>query len=267
MRASTAAAVRQPAPVAAIDDWTQQRIEFVRAQFCAGAPDAVADAFMHIARKRRLSPEERQIYLVKRGDKWSIETGIDGFRLIADRTERYAGSDEPVYRGSDEEHPESASVTVWKMMDGQRCPFTASARWSEYLPPAESMRFMWHRMPFHMLAKCAEALALRKAFPADLSGIYLDAEMEQAGRATYAVDVVDRDTGEVPTPRAVPPPPRRRAHTAEDPVAKWLDNIARAKTGERLSQIYDGLMDAQLDNHPEIATAFEARSMELADAS
>ena len=52
---------------------------------------------------------------------------------------------------------------------------------------------MWRKMPHTMLAKCAEALALRKAFPADLSGLYIHEEMEQAGMITKANHVGKRE--------------------------------------------------------------------------
>ena len=79
-----------------------------------------------------------------------------------------------------------ATVTVWKLVAGVRCSFTATARWSEYCPapPANSM---WLRMPHLMLGKVAEALALRKAFPRDLHGLYASEEMDQAGPANAAL--------------------------------------------------------------------------------
>src|SRR3712207_3930340 len=95
----SAVAVRPQASgaVVALDDWNQQRIDFILRNYCGGAPEPVADAFIHICRKRRLAPEEKQVYLIERGGKWGIETSIDGYRLIADRTGAYAGSDDPVY--------------------------------------------------------------------------------------------------------------------------------------------------------------------------
>ena len=70
-------------------------------------------------------------------------------------------------------------MTVWRFVQGQRCAFAATARWAEYKPDAND--FMWKKMPHTMLAKCAEALALRKGFPKQLAGLYAKEEMEQAG--------------------------------------------------------------------------------------
>jgi phage recombination protein Bet len=169
-------------------EWNKARIDFVRNTFCGGAPEAEASAFIEICKRRGLAPEERQVYLTKRGDGWVIQTGIDGYRLIADRTGQYAGSDEPLFIGATPEgYPEQASVTVYKMVGGQPRPFTGTAFWSEYFPTNDKQNFMWKKMPRTMLAKCAEALALRKAFPADLSAIYTAEEMDQAGpEATIA---------------------------------------------------------------------------------
>jgi hypothetical protein len=71
-----------------------------------------------------------------------------------------------------------ARVTVYRLVQGQRGAFSATARWTEYKPDED---FMWKKMPHVMLAKCAEALALRKAFPKQLAGLYVKEEMEQAG--------------------------------------------------------------------------------------
>jgi phage recombination protein Bet len=135
-----------------------------------------------ICNQLQLNPLLRQIHFVKRNTKngatITAQTGIDGFRLTAERTGAYAGSDEPIYEyGADKKRPEKATVTVYKMVQGTRCAFTASARWIEYY---QSIGGQWDKMPHVMLSKCAEALALRKAFPAELSALRTDEEMNQA---------------------------------------------------------------------------------------
>ena len=174
-------------PVNQVSDWDDARREFIRKNFCGGAPDAIAATFLGLCERRRLSPEARHVYLVNRAGKnrdgspkppnWVIQTGIDGYRLIAARTERYAGSDEPVFEyNEDRTKIVRASVTVRKLVGGVVGSFTASARMDEYAAGSD----VWNRMPHTMIAKCAEALALRKAFPEELSGMYTDVEMDQA---------------------------------------------------------------------------------------
>ncbi len=144
--------------------------------------DAEVKFSMAVANQLALSPLLRQVHFVRRFDKnigrnvVTPQTGIDGFRLTADRTKKYAGSDEPVFE-YEGKHPVKASVTVYKIVGGTRCAFTASARWDEYFP-GDKMGFMWKTKPHVMLGKCAEAQALRKAFPAELSSLYADEEME-----------------------------------------------------------------------------------------
>lgn len=167
-----------------------ERMELLRKSIANGAPQMEFELFVADCNRRGLDPFAKQTYLIKRGNKWQQQTSIDGYRLIADRSGAYAGSDEPVFDVEDAEHPNRASVTVWKLVDGQRCPFTATARWSEYavMTPVwdnsqrvgEKLSDMWSRMPYTMLAKCAESAALRKAFPQELSGLYTHEEMQQA---------------------------------------------------------------------------------------
>lgn len=218
MSGSNAVAIRPVAtPVAIVDDWTQARIDLVLTNYCNGAPEATAMAFIALARRRRLSPEEKQIYLVKRGDKWSMETGIDGLRLIADRTEAYAGRDLPVFGEAIDGHPDSASFTVYKIVQGQRVPFSAIAFWEEFRPKDDRQAFMWKQMPRHMLAKVAEAQALRSAFPADMSGLYIEEEMQQAGAPSRVTvtEVPHRGKGGAQT-RSVP---ARTGSRTQDPNA------------------------------------------------
>jgi len=169
--------VRQPA------EW-ESKLELIKRTIAKGCTNDELELFIYQARRTGLDPLAKQIHAIKRWnskenrDVMSIQTGIDGFRLIADRTGKYAGSDDPIV--DSDEQPTKATVAVYKIVEGQRCAFTATARWNEYYP-GDKMGFMWKKMPCVMLGKCAEALALRKAFPAELSGLYTFDEMAQAG--------------------------------------------------------------------------------------
>jgi len=201
------------------NEWNEARQKFVLDNFCGGAPLPDAMAFIETAMRRKLSPEAKQIYLINRRvknkdtgkyeDRWTPQTGIDGFRIIAERTGRYAGSDEPVFEWATSTTLERATVTVYKMVQSQRCAFSATAYWEEYNPG----QGLWGKMPRTMLAKCAEALALRKAFPEDLSGLYTDAEMDQSFvdaphsvQASVSKERVDPETGEITASEPTPLP-------------------------------------------------------------
>lgn len=159
--------------------------ELLKNTVAKGATDDELALFWHVAQKAGLDPFARQIHFSKRTNYKTNEstmtliTGIDGYRLTASRTGQYAGNDDPVFEEG-QQFPVKASVTVYRIVAGTRVPFTASARWSEYFP-GDKQGFMWKKMPYTMLGKCAEALALRKAFPQELSGIYTAEEMNQSG--------------------------------------------------------------------------------------
>jgi phage recombination protein Bet len=182
--------------------FSREDIALIRETVCRGASDAEFRLFINQCVRTGLDPIQRQIYSIPRGNGRTIQTGIDGYRLIAQRTGEYAGSDDAIYDTEAEDHPNRATVTVWRLVEGVPRAFTATARWSEY-KPASGQDQMWQKMPYLMIAKCAEALALRKAFPQELSGIYTDAEMDQA----TTVDGTAREirTGAIPV--RVPRPP------------------------------------------------------------
>lgn len=158
-------------------NYTTEQIQLIKRTVAKDATDDELKLFMVIANKHGLDPFTKQIHFVKRGGIGTIQTGIDGYRAIAERSGQLAGIEDPVFDSEDQSHPKKATVTVYKLMGGQRIPFTASARWEEY---KSDVGPMWKKMPYLMLGKCAEALALRKAFPNDLSGIYTSEEMQQA---------------------------------------------------------------------------------------
>lgn len=170
---------------------SRDQIDLLKRTVAKGVTDDELALFVHVANRSGLDPFAKQIHAVRRRAKvdgqyrevMSIQTGIDGFRLIAARTKAHAGTDEAVFEEADGS-PLKATVTVWKVVAGMRVAFTASARWSEYVQTykdynsgEEKVSGLWAKMPYVMLAKCAEAQALRKAFPADLSGMYAEEEI------------------------------------------------------------------------------------------
>lgn len=160
---------------------TNDQINLIKRTYARGATDDELKLFVHQCNRTGLDPLSRQIYFQKykskNGDsQMTIITGIDGYRIIAARSDRYAGSDDAIF--DNEDAPKKATMTVYKIVGGAKCAFTASARWNEYFP-GDSKGHIWRKMPCTMLAKCAEALALRKAFPNELSGVYVKEEMDQ----------------------------------------------------------------------------------------
>lgn len=157
------------------------------------APRAVIAKFRHTVDRTGLDPLAKQIYCIGRasrdGVEWAIQTGIDGFRVIAERSKQYAGPDPAEWltdkgewvdvfvKSLHGDHPLAARVAVHRH-DWER-PAVGIATWDEYVQTKSNgeVTSMWKQRGPGQLAKCAEALALRKAFPQDLSGLYTDDEM------------------------------------------------------------------------------------------
>lgn len=148
--------------------------------------------FLQVCQRTKLDPTMRQIYAVYRWDSrqgrevMTIQTGIDGLRSIAESGGLYGGSEDAQHEymvvnpSAPKEALRKSTVSVYKInnISGELMKTTASALWDEYYP-GDAMGKMWLKMPHVMLDKCAEALALRKAFP-KCAGIYVSEEMDQA---------------------------------------------------------------------------------------
>lgn len=167
---------------------TLEDIETIKASIFKGCQDSELKLFLHDCQRQGIHPMDRLIHPTVRTAKdgsrtYTAITSIDLFRARAEDSGAYAGNDEPVFSGDPKTEGFQATVTVYKIVQGIRCPFTATARWPEYKPSGErGQDFMWQSKPHVMLGKCAEALALRKAFPRQLAKLYTHEEMAQAGQ-------------------------------------------------------------------------------------
>jgi len=166
----------------ALEKFTKEELNLIKQTVAKDATNEELSLFLYTAGLRGLNPLTRQIHFVKRGGQGTIQTGIDGFRLIAQRTGKYAPGTKPtIFEYDKKGNLDRATVFGIKLMNGNAFEFSATAKFSEYAQYFNNqLGTMWRKMPETMLEKCAEAKMLRRGFPEELSGIYMDEEMMQA---------------------------------------------------------------------------------------
>jgi phage recombination protein Bet len=161
-------------------EFTDDQVALIKKQIAPNANEMELKLFLYQCQRTGLDPLTRQIYCIHRGGKMTIQTSIDGFRVIAERSGDYGGQDEPIYTYDDKGVLLSCKVTVYRFRGDVRYPAaTAVAHFKEYYPNPINLQ---KSMPHVMIAKIAEALALRKAYPQDLSGLYTGDEMQQSDK-------------------------------------------------------------------------------------
>lgn len=194
--------------------WDSTQLAALNQLGLADASDGDRSVFLHVSQRTGLDPFARQIYMIPRREKvpgtqnwrtkWTIQTGIEGWRVIRDRAERRYGvrgtlSRAIWYDGDGGEHkvwvrpdPPAACELTYTVKDseGFETPYTSVLQFREYAQTGNDGQLIaqWASKKSHMLEKCTEADVYRKAFPQDFSGIYLDDAMPQDTPADAARD-------------------------------------------------------------------------------
>lgn len=196
----------------------------------ANTPPAQVAVFAQICKEKEVSPFQKQIYLVKYGSIYQALMGIDGFRAIAGRSGVHAGTETTFNNGLSidqclqlKEQPRTALCIVRKVVHGVVAEFKHEVSMSEF-----KGRGKWATMPFQMLGKCAEAFALKKAFPEHLSGLHVPEEKAAFENTTIQADAVEVDSDKL-------------YEDAAEKVAQYSDS-------EKLKNDAAGIVDKAIKN-------------------
>jgi phage recombination protein Bet len=228
--------------------WTPEQTQLISTTIAPGCSNDELRLFAYACQRTGLDPFSKQIYAIKRGGKMTIQAGIDGLRAIAERTGQLDGS-ETYWCGDDgvwadvwlNSKPPAAAKTVLHRK-GAAHPFVGVARFADY----NAGQGLWSKMPAAMIAKCSEALALRKAFPADMSGVYSTDEMDQA---VETVTVTAAPAGDVKVFTA-----GKAAIAKADSIAKLTEVTGRmeARKGVLSDDQYQELLKLALAKETEL---------------
>lgn len=230
----------------------------------------VVEAFLQQCMRTGLDPIARQIYCIRRGAKWQTQVSIDGARLVAERSGKYEGQEDAEWSSDggqtwstawmpSDEHPFPTHARVGVFKAGHRQATRAVARWDSYVvmdaewangrKTGEKVSSMWAKMPDLMLAKVAEMLALRKAFPQDLSGLYSSEEMQQADRQQRAPQA---------SPEAAQPV---LVAASVDPSKDWAAEVAALGSVDDVNALWRAIPKAE--KSAALRASFEAQAARI----
>jgi len=266
--------------------WTPEQKQLIASTIAPGCSADELKLFAMVCQRTGLDPFSKQIYAIKRKSKqrdgsykWlmTVQASIDGLRSIAERTGQLDGS-ESFWCGEDGQwqdvwlssKPPAAAKTIIHRRGSQH-PFVGVARFADY----NAGQGLWSKMPATMIAKCSEALALRKAFPADLSGVYSGEELDQSDGAQVQPVTVSAEPAE-PSQPALPAAAAddgtvavsgvmksgmkaiRGASTLQQLEAVGQRLVARHKAGDLTDDEQQALLRLMLDRETELTQSTQS---------
>lgn len=210
-----------------------------------GASDASVDMVLSYCRAAGLDPMQKPVHIVPMWDSKARETrdvvmpGIGLYRTNAARTGEFAGMSEPEFGpivtervgNRDATFPEWCRVTVSRRLpSGHVAQFTAVEYWIENYAikggkeQDQSPNAMWTKRPRGQLAKCAQAQALRMAFPEATGSMPTAEEMEGKEIIEGTATVVTQQKPQAPAEL-----PLYSEADFEANLPKWWALIAKSK--------------------------------------
>ena len=186
----------QPMTTGEVLEVTKAQMELVKRTVAKGLTNDEVDLFFYQCKRLGIHPLDKLIHPQKYKNKdgtFSLVfiTSIEFMYAKAGMTGAYLGCTKPVWTGNPGEAGCKVEVAAQRLVNGQVAQFWGEAYWDEFCPPPGKDRF-WRQFPRRMLPKCAKAQGMREGFAAELRGLYLHEEMEQAQEATYA-DALTQD--------------------------------------------------------------------------
>ncbi len=233
---------------------SSEQIDLLRRTICKGATEDELKMFLWQCQRTGLDPWSRQIYAVKRWDKkegrevMAIQIAIDGFRLIAERTGKYAGQMGPYWCGNDGEWrevwldaPPPAAAKMAVLRHDFKQPLWGVARFQTYVQTTKTVEVtnFWRNMPEVMIAKVAEAVALRRAFPMETSGLYTSEEMGAGAEDVQVVPEPRITSPATPISPARPEVWRKWEHVGH--AIAWATAILPEQSTAELQKLFDSV--------------------------
>lgn len=260
----------------------QDLIQVLESSFYPGAAPQSIQLVLGYCRAAGLDPMQRPVHIVPMWDSKRnsmrdvVMPGIGLYRTGAARTGQYAGIGDPEFGPDVSEtiggvsitYPQWARVTVKRILHtGAVVEFSAREFWRECYAAkggrekSVAPNAMWAKRPFGMLAKCAEAQALRKAFP----------ELGNAPTAEEMIGHAMELEGETqpyspPAPPAIPQLPTYSPEAFGLNLTKWADLVrAGRKSANDILATISSKYDLSADQRQAIAELDQPQPQENAD--
>ncbi len=250
-------------------NYEPKQLDLIQRTVAKDCNKAEFDTFIEICRANNLNPINREIYAFvfnkDKSDKRQLTpvVGIDGLRKIGERTGNYRPDSEPPRFEYDSDFKDvdanpvgiiSCTVTVYKHSHGDWFPCPSTVYWDEFVPLFKGKiphgKALWKEKPRLMIAKVAEAQALRKAFPDNFGNLYASEEMDKS--------IIDITPSEAAKQGAIE---ARQEAIGASGKHVFFQPLAGPSERIEVGKYYDRVMEFMLDCKDEPATILAWRDM------